>query len=63
MNNPYALVITFTVSAVIVAVALGILSRLFPSPGAPARSTPPGKPGAPPGDEHEVEGDDERSLS
>ncbi len=63
MDNPFSLVLTLTLAAVIIVVAIGILSRLFPAPSPPAPFASQKRGGAAEGQSREMEDDEGGSLS
>ena len=63
MDNPLALVLTLLLSAVIMAGAIGVLSRLFPSSGPPPPPKARERGRSTSGGAKEGDGDEERSLS
>ncbi len=63
MDNPFALVLTLLLSAAIMAGAIGVLCRLFPSPSPPPPSAMRKKGRSTSEEGKEGDGDKERSLS
>ncbi len=63
MDNPFALVLTLLLAAVVMAGAIGVLSRLFPSPSPPPPSAVREKGRSTSEEGKEGDGDKERSLS